>query len=109
MQYSMTEPSRMASAGGYVHQTRHCLPESGKRQSVVWMVELVGLQVSLKVECFAEGGLVRFVGMSKFRVEKSLGKITGTLEAEIESKETHQDRRSVREFGDSEQLVRVFD
>ena len=35
--------------------------------------------------CLVKSGLVRFGGMPKLRVKKSLSKITGTLEALVEA------------------------
>ena len=91
--------------GVCVLQALHGCPESSETQSVVWTLEPAP-HIFIDIVCFVKGGLVRFVGMPKFRVKKSLSKITRTLEALIEAVEAHQDLNSDRVSG--EQLVRMF-
>jgi hypothetical protein len=43
-----------------------------------------------------KSGLVRFVGMSKLRVQKNLSKVTGALEAYVTAIDMHQDQNAVR-------------
>ena len=82
--------------GVCVLQALHGCPESSETQSVVWTLEPAP-HIFIDIVCFVKGGLVRFVGMPKFRVKKSLSKITRTLEALIEAVKAHQDLKSIRE------------
>ena len=84
---------------GHVLRPIHASPKSSKAYFVLWSLK-PGPHVSLEVECFVKGGLVRFEGMAKFRVEKSLSQITGALEALVEPVEVHQDLDTVRKYGE---------
>ena len=64
-------------------------------RSVVWMLEpapnrFFGIVSSVK------SGLVGLVSMSKFRVKKNLGEVTGALEALVTAVEMHRDQNAVR-------------
>ena len=75
---------------GCVLQTIHGSPESNEIQSVFWTLEPAP-QIFTDVVCFVKGGLVRFIGMPKLRVQKSLSKITRALESHVEAVEAHLD------------------
>jgi hypothetical protein len=77
--------------GCHVHHAAYASPESGTTQFVVWSFE-PGPHIFLGIVYFVKSGLVRFVGMSKLRVEKCLSQITGALETLVEAIETHQDQ-----------------
>ncbi len=51
----------------------------------------------VSIVCFVESSLVRIAGMSRLRIKEGLGQITGSLEALVESAETHQDMNAIRE------------
>ena len=91
--------------GCHVVHAAHASPESGKTQSVLWSF-VPGPQFFLDIVCFVKSGLVRFVGMSELRVEKSLSQITGAFETLVEAIEAHQ-RLMLREH--DEQLIHMFD
>jgi hypothetical protein len=74
--------------GGCVLQAIHDSPESNEMQSVFWTLEPAP-HIFIDIVCFVKGGLIRFTGMSKFRVKKSLSKITGALEPYVETVEEH--------------------
>ena len=63
-------------------------PESNKIQSVVWTLEPAP-QIFIDVVCFVKSGFVRFIGMPKLRVQKSLSKITRALKSYVEAVEAH--------------------
>ena len=73
---------------GCVLQTIHASSESKNIQFVFWTLEPAPL-IFIEIVCFVKGGLVRFIGMPKFRVEESLSKITAALEAYVEAVEAH--------------------
>ena len=62
---------------------------------IVWTLEpapngFFGIVSSVK------SGLVGLVSMSKFRVKKNLGEVTGALEALVTAVEMHRDQNAVR-------------
>jgi hypothetical protein len=82
---NVTEPSRMASDGVMFlspFMLHDAGPESGKTKSVVRSLK-PGPQIFLDTESFVKGRFVRFVGMSKLGVKKSLSQITGALKPSL--------------------------
>jgi hypothetical protein len=57
-------------------------------QSVLWTLHPAP-NIFIDIICFVKGGLVRFIGMPKLRVKKSLSKITRALEAYAETVKAH--------------------
>lgn len=86
-------------SGGCVLQAFHG-DKSSETQFVVWKLEPAP-HVFLYIVRFVKGSIVRFLGMPKFGVKKSLGqglgKITGALETLIKVVEAHHDLTVVRE------------
>jgi hypothetical protein len=83
---------------GYVLQAIHGNPESKNMKSVFRTLQPAPL-IFIDIVCFAESGLVRFIGMRKLGVKKCLSKITGGLEAQVQAVEDHQDLKFIRESG----------
>jgi len=66
----------------------HACPNLSETQSVFWTLEPCP-HILLGIVCFVKGGLVRFVSVPKFRVKKSLGKVTAALEALVKPVKTY--------------------
>ena len=80
---------------GCILRPIHGSPESNEIQSVFWTLKPAPRDF-LDIVCFVERGLVRFVGMRKLRVKKSLSKITGGLKSYVDAVKAHLDLKSVR-------------
>jgi hypothetical protein len=78
-----------------VLQAIHGRPKSNEMRSVVWMLE-PALDNFFGVVSSVKSGLVRLVGMPKFRVKKNLRKVTGALEGLVAAIDMHQDQNAVR-------------
>jgi hypothetical protein len=66
----------------------HCSPKLNEIRSVFWTLQPAPL-IFIDIVCFVKGSFVRFIGMPKLSIEKSLSKITGALEAYVETVEAH--------------------
>jgi hypothetical protein len=69
---------------GCILEAIHGSPKSNEMQSVFWTLHPAP-HIFLDIVCLVKSGLVRFIGTPKFRVKKSLSKITGALEAYVEA------------------------